>query len=151
MRYITLPDGETTHLSDAAERYGLSPQLLSARLDRLGWPLEKALTTPPRQQEPYDTPAVPARDRPMRVNGSRTLHRIKPHYESNEADTFYLRWLAPGQVVAYRGLGDDTPLTDRTDTVGQQSLKRFLTLVLSDSIRNGSPRRLPTSKNGLLA
>ena len=39
--------GEQRKLIDLCEEHGRNTRTVSARLDRLGWTLEKALTTPP--------------------------------------------------------------------------------------------------------
>ncbi|WP_433916931.1 hypothetical protein [Streptomyces sp. NBC_01744] len=42
-------EGETRTLTEWSERLGLRHQTLQQRLDRSGWTVERALTTPPRQ------------------------------------------------------------------------------------------------------
>lgn len=44
--------GETLCLTDWANRIGVAPPTLKARLGALGWPLEKALTRPSARQSP---------------------------------------------------------------------------------------------------
>jgi hypothetical protein len=47
MQYRSLTfKGETLPLPEWAERLGCAPQVLDARLKKLGWSVERALTTP---------------------------------------------------------------------------------------------------------
>ena len=41
-------DGETMTLSEWSRRTGIRRECIAARIDRLGWPVDKALTTPTR-------------------------------------------------------------------------------------------------------
>lgn len=45
---ITTPKGDTKTLIEACEEYGLGYNMVKARVQKLGWSVEKALTTPHR-------------------------------------------------------------------------------------------------------
>ena len=49
--YKTTVDGQELNLSDAAKLLGCSVQTLSARINRLGWTLEKAISEPIQKRE----------------------------------------------------------------------------------------------------
>lgn len=53
-RYITF-DGITQTMAQWARQLGVKPGLILNRLDNLGWDIEKALTTPPKDSNVYIT------------------------------------------------------------------------------------------------
>jgi hypothetical protein len=56
-KWITF-NGETLCMKDWAERVGLLQETLWTRLNR-GWPIEKALSTPPHTTKPTNNPGRP--------------------------------------------------------------------------------------------
>jgi hypothetical protein len=50
-RLLTL-NGETLCLAEWAERLGITDDMIRQRLDKLGWTIEQALTTPAKQYAP---------------------------------------------------------------------------------------------------
>lgn len=73
-------NGERLCISVWAERYGLSSTMLSDRISKLGWGLEKALTTPPKYDSFY-----------ILVNGE--LYNMRKVFKSSSNVTGYAKKL----------------------------------------------------------
>lgn len=113
--------GETLSLPEWANRLGISAETLRARLDQLGWPLEKALTTPSAGRSPAASPPAPRGANPpryparphssgqamvwVRVGGKRQARYLGP-WNSAESREAYRRLVAEwsaAQVQAAAG------------------------------------------------